>query len=160
MTTLEYNECVELYANRVLRLVYRTLRNHADAEDIVQISFEVLWKNVESVPLEKARSYLFTVASRKAIDHIRRNSRMTYVEDFAPNTAIAPERADDNDLREQLHAALNTLSEVQRSCILLRDYEGYAYTEIGEILSLTESQVKVYIFRGRQKLQGLLCEIR
>ncbi|MEY4927332.1 MAG: hypothetical protein RI894_1768 [Bacteroidota bacterium] len=160
MTTQEYNECVELYANRVLRLVLRVLRNHADAEDIVQISFEVLWKNIESVAFEKARSYLFTVASRKAIDHIRRNSRTTYVEDFAPNSAIAPDRADRHELHDQLHAALNTLSEVQRSCILLRDYEGYAYQEVGEILSLTESQVKVYIFRGRQKLQDLLLEVR
>ncbi len=160
MTTQEYNECVELYANRVFRLVCKTLRNQTDAEDIVQLSFEVLWKNIDSVSLEKARAYLFTVASRKAIDHIRRNSRTTYVEDFAPNTAYAPERADQNDLREQLHAALDTLSEVQRSCILLRDYEGYAYNEIGEMLNLSESQVKVYIFRARQKLQGLLSDTR
>ena len=154
---------MELYANNVFRLVFRTLRNHADAEDVVQLSFEVLWKNVAAIPIEKARSYLFTVATRRAIDQIRRQKKVTHVADFASSgqpEPLAPERADAHELHEQLHAALNTLPETQRACILLRDYEGYSYHEIGEMLTLSESQVKVYIFRGRQKLQELLRGIR
>ncbi len=54
-----------------------------------------------------------------------------------------------SDLKEVLNEGLNKLPEIQRTVILLRDYEGYNYAEIGEIAGLTESQVKVYIFRAR-----------
>ena len=57
------------------------------------------------------------------------------------------------------HEALNTLPEIQRSVILLRDYEGYNYDEIADITGLTLSQVKVYIFRGRQKLKQYIGSI-
>jgi RNA polymerase sigma-70 factor (ECF subfamily) len=48
-----------------------------------------------------------------------------------------------------LTEALGKLPNIQRSVILLRDYEGYSYEEIGEITGLNESQVKVYIYRAR-----------
>ena len=48
------------------------------------------------------------------------------------------------------------LPPVQKSIILLRDLEGYAYEEIGEILDLSPSQVKVYLFRARLKLKKQL----
>ncbi len=54
-----------------------------------------------------------------------------------------------SDLKEILNKAVEQLPDVQRSVILLRDYEGYSYREIGEIAGLSESQVKVYIFRAR-----------
>ena len=41
------------------------------------------------------------------------------------------------------------MPEIQRSVVMLRDYEGYSYDEIGEICNLNESQVKVYIYRAR-----------
>jgi len=48
------------------------------------------------------------------------------------------------------------LPETQRSVIMLRDYEGYSYQEISEITGLTESQVKVYIYRGRLYLKKFI----
>ena len=64
-----------------------------------------------------------------------------------------------SDIQEVLHNALATLPEVQRNVILLRDYEGYSYQEIGKITGLSESQVKVYIFRGRTALKKQLKNI-
>ena len=63
------------------------------------------------------------------------------------------------DLQTQLDEALDQLPEIQLTVVLLRDYEGYAYDEIGEITNLTESQVKVYIFRARKRLQEILVSI-
>ncbi|MFN5219020.1 MAG: RNA polymerase sigma factor, partial [Sphingomonadales bacterium] len=59
-------------------------------------------------------------------------------------------------LKEILAKALETLPDIQRTVILLRDYEGYSYDEIGSITGLNESQVKVYIFRARQTLKSYL----
>ena len=61
-----------------------------------------------------------------------------------------------SDLQEVLHEALDKLPEIQRSVILLRDYEGYSYEEIGEITGLNESQVKVYIYRARVYLKNYI----
>ncbi|MDG1659286.1 MAG: RNA polymerase sigma factor, partial [Crocinitomicaceae bacterium] len=56
-------------------------------------------------------------------------------------------------LQEVLQSALERLPEIQKTVVLLRDYEGYNYTEIAEITDLSESQVKVYIFRARKALK-------
>jgi RNA polymerase sigma-70 factor (ECF subfamily) len=58
-----------------------------------------------------------------------------------------------------LDNALNKLPEIQRTVVLLRDYEGYNYKEIGEITQLTEPQVKVYIYRARIALKEIIGEI-
>ncbi len=63
------------------------------------------------------------------------------------------------EVKEILEKCLEVLPHVQRSILLLRDLEGYDYKEIGEILDLTESQVKVYLFRARQKLKDNLKDL-
>jgi RNA polymerase sigma-70 factor (ECF subfamily) len=52
-------------------------------------------------------------------------------------------------LGEVLKEAVDRLPEIQKMVLLLRDYEGYSYEEIGEMANLNESQVKVYIYRAR-----------
>lgn len=64
-----------------------------------------------------------------------------------------------SDLKQILDEALERLPDIQKSLILLRDYEGYSYEEIGKITGLKESQVKVYIFRGRMALKNYLVTI-
>ena len=61
-----------------------------------------------------------------------------------------------NQLKETLMQALNQLNETQKSLVLLKDYEGYNYQEIGEIMNLSESQVKVYLHRARLQLRNYL----
>ncbi len=63
------------------------------------------------------------------------------------------------DLNEILHKALDNLTEQQRSSVLLRDYEGYSYKEIGEITGLSEAQVKINIYRGRIALKNFIGKI-
>jgi RNA polymerase sigma-70 factor (ECF subfamily) len=92
------------------------------------------------------------------IDLIRKNKRIEYTETL-PETAIR-NNGENFELKEILEKGLQTLSEVQRSVLLLRDYEGYDYKEIGEIVNLNESQVKVYIFRARQKLQLFIKQVQ
>ena len=64
-----------------------------------------------------------------------------------------------NNLKKVLEEALSRLSETQRSLVLLKDYEGYSYEEIGKITGLNESQVKVYLHRARLQLRGYLVKM-
>ena len=63
------------------------------------------------------------------------------------------------DLKEILEAGLATLPAMQRSVVLLRDLEGYSYEEIAELTQLSESQVKVYIYRGRTALKEYIGQL-
>jgi RNA polymerase sigma-70 factor (ECF subfamily) len=62
-------------------------------------------------------------------------------------------------VNEVLHKTLATLPEAQRNALLLRDYEGYSYQEIGDITGMSEAQVKVNIFRARTALKNKLKSI-
>ena len=154
MTEREYNECVNLYADNVYRFILKNLRHNEDAKDVVQGAFEKLWLNRDKVENGRSKSYLFTIAYNQMIDHIRKNKRTVLSEDFSENAkgAVAPK----HDTKRILDEALNRLNEKQRSLVLLKDYEGYSYEEIGGITGLNEAQVKVYIFRARVFLKNYL----
>ncbi|KIC94728.1 RNA polymerase sigma factor [Flavihumibacter solisilvae] len=156
MTEREYNECVRLHADNVYRFILKNLRHEDDARDVVQSAFEKMWLKREEVSYDKSKSYLFTVAYHQMIDHLRKVKRITLKEEFHEHTSIINKPA--NNLKKVLDEALAKLSETQRSLVLLKDYEGYSYEEIGKITSLSESQVKVYLHRARIQLRNYLVK--
>lgn len=156
MTEREYNTCVRNFADNVYRFILKNIRHEEDAQDIVQSSFEKLWKNREDVHPETAKSYLFTIAYNQMIDHIRKAKRVQLRETFQENDNVLMAKA--NNLKEVLQEALGRLNETQRSLVMLKDYEGYSYAEIGKITGLSESQVKVYLHRARLLLKQYLVK--
>jgi len=86
MTERDYNECVNLYADNVFRFIVKNLRHEEDAKDIVQTAFEKLWRNLETVNVEKSKSFLFTVAYNQMIDHIRKIKRISLKDEFKAET--------------------------------------------------------------------------
>ncbi len=154
MTDQTYNDCVDNFADGVYRFIVKNIRHQEDAQDIVQSAFEKLWVNRAQVVPEKAKSYLFTVAYHQMIDHIRKSNKMNLVEETAlPQMHITQQ---DTELKQVLLRAVNELNPTQKSLVLLKDYEGYSYQEIGEIMNLSESQVKVYLHRARIILKDKL----
>jgi len=154
MTEREYNECVNDYADNVFRFIVKNLRHEEDARDIVQTAFEKLWRNRDTVDNDKCKSYLFTVAYNQMIDHIRKVKRVQLKDSFNAEAKVHSYQV--NDLKKNLQEALNRLSDTQKSLVLLKDYEGYSYEEIGQIMGLNESQVKVYLHRARLTLRNYL----
>jgi RNA polymerase sigma-70 factor (ECF subfamily) len=157
MTEREYNECVNTYADNVYRFIVKNLRHEEDARDVVQTAFEKMWRNRDEVDATRAKSYLFTVAYHQMIDHIRKVKRVALKEEFSEGMKIQDRPV--NNIKKVLEEALSRLSETQRSLVLLKDYEGYSYEEIGQITALSESQVKVYLHRARVQLKEYLVKI-
>jgi RNA polymerase sigma factor (sigma-70 family) len=157
MTEQEYNECVKTYADNVYRFIVKNLRHEEDARDVVQTAFEKMWRNRNEVDAQKSKSYLFTVAYHQMIDHIRKVKRIHLKEEFNEEVKVQDRPA--NNLKKVLQEALARLGETQRSLVLLKDYEGYSYEEIGQITGLSESQVKVYLHRARVQLKNYLVKI-
>ena len=153
MNRKEYNNSVDLYSDGLYRFMLKSIGNENDAQDIVQDVFLKLWEKIDTVNPEKVKSYLFTAAYRTMLDRIKKmkpvsTETVTYTE---PN-----HHEQYSDAGEILNKAVNNLPEKQRSAIRLRDYEGYSYQEIGEILKMKESQVKITIFRARKTLKNYI----
>lgn len=156
MTLSEFNSCVDLYADNLYRFVLKNIRDKEKAKDIVQDTFEKLWKKVSDVELSSAKSYMFTTGYRTMVDLIRKDRKFSDV--VVPETPYYPD-SNRKEIKQVIDASLSLLPEIQRSVILLRDYEGYSYEEIGEITGLSPSQVKVYIYRARIFLKEKLVSI-
>jgi RNA polymerase sigma factor (sigma-70 family) len=153
----DYNRCVTDHADGVYRFVLKHVRDKDDARDIVQDSFEKMWRKLETIDATKAKTYLFTTAYHSLVDHTRRVSR-TVRHDEANEPAY--DGREYNGVQEALNAGLEKIPEIQKTVLLLRDYEGYDYAEIGRITGLSESQVKVYIFRARTFLKNYIGSLQ
>lgn len=157
MTVKEYNQCVDDFADGVYRFILKNIKNEENARDIVQETFAKMWEKAKEISYAKSKSYLFTAAYHTMIDFIRKNKKIDHVEDFSGREQ--GHEAGYSDLKEVLEEAVAQLSEIQKSVLLLRDYEGYSYHEIGEITGLNEAQVKVYIYRARIFMKKYLVSI-
>jgi RNA polymerase sigma-70 factor (ECF subfamily) len=154
MTVEEYNNCVREHADNVYRFVLKNIREPEKAADIVQDAYEKMWRHHQNVEASKGKSYLFSTAYHVLIDHTRRGKHSVSIEDADLNDHYHERQY--SDLQEILHQAVNKLPADQRMVVMMRDYEGYSYKEIGDITGFSESQVKVYIYRARVFLKKFI----
>jgi RNA polymerase sigma-70 factor (ECF subfamily) len=155
LTRNEYNIVIKTLSNPIYGYALKFLRHQEDAQDIVQDVFEKLWINRKKVAFEKAKSWMFTTAHNAMINLINRKQRIQF-----PGNELLPEKAKKEvslfESNQVVDRALSILPPTQKSIVLLRDLEGYSYEEIGDILQLSPSQVKVYLFRARNKIKKQL----
>lgn len=156
MTAKEYNTAVDQYSDNIYRFALKHLRNEMSAKDIVQETFTKVWIKHEEISFEKVKSYLFTTAYHSMVDWVKKDGRNS---DIERATVQTNEFSISFDLQQVLNEALDRLPEIQKIVVLLRDYEGYNYSEIAEVTGLNESQVKVYIFRARQTLKEYIKRV-
>ena len=158
MTVEEFNSCVDLHSDNLYRFILKNVKDTDKAKDVVQDTYEKLWMKVSDVPSTNAKSYMFTTAYRTMIDMFRRDKKQTRMDEGEFDDTVSHTKHY-SDLKEVLNEAVNKLPDIQRMVVMMRDYEGYSYKEIGAITNLTESQVKVYIFRARIFLKNYIGDI-
>lgn len=146
---------VKQHSSNLYGYAIKFLRDKEDAKDIVQDVFEKLWIHRNSVEFDKAKSWMFTTAHNAMINFSTRKGRMQLSNEIGKydKGTVTPNSFESNQVVER---AVSILPPVQKSVILLRDLEGYSYKEIGDILGLSDSQVKVYLFRARNKIKKQL----
>jgi len=155
VTINEYNKTVDMYSDNLYRFFVKNIGDVDTAQDLVQESFTKMWIRVRDVEFEKSKSYLFTVGYNTMIDYIRSKKRR---DNYLAAQEAEKSEEKDYDLKGALDYALSKLPEVQKTVILLRDYEGYSYEEIGQMTGLSDAQVKVYLFRARKTMKDKLLE--
>ncbi len=143
----------------MLRFANRNVGDIDLAKDVVQDAFEVLWNGKDNVPAEKARQYLFTIVYRKGIDMFRKGKNNVQMNESHMQLSAQHNFESSYSDKEFIKHAMAELSETQRQLIMLRDLEGYDYKEIEEITGMSQSQVKVYLFRARKMLKETITRM-
>lgn len=145
--------------NQLYRLALRITLDSAEAEDIVQETLIKVWnKRDDWERIDNIEAFCLTVCRNLSLDSVKRQSHRNLSLDTTPadspdNASTPSQQAIANDQLDLVRHFVNQLPEKQRSCIQLRDFEGKSYKDIAAILSMTEEQVKVNIFRGRQAIK-------
>ena len=150
--------------DKLFRLALRITLDRAEAEDVVQDTMIRVWnKRDEWQQFESVEAYCLIVAKYLAIDRCQKKD--------AQNVELTPEMAEEadtsgpydrlvnNERMKIIHRLIDELPEKQRLIMQLRDIEGESYKDIAKVLQLTEEQVKVNLFRARQKVKQRYIEI-
>jgi RNA polymerase sigma-70 factor (ECF subfamily) len=167
-----FEQLVEKYKQPVMNLVYRTLPDATEAEDLAQHVFLQVFKSAHRYEVSaKFSTWLFTIARNLCLNEIRRRSRhpadsldatfpdnedqpMRQVEDA--KAVAPPDSVMQSELEDKIEEALAELPEKQRTAILLCRGEEHSYEEIAAILGCSVSATKSLIHRGRETLKQLL----
>ena len=164
MQEISFRDDILPLKDKRFRLALRITFDRAEAEDVVQDTMIRVWnKREEWTQFGSIEAYCLTVAKNLAIDRSQKKE--------AQNVELTPEMEEESEISgpyDQLvnnermsiiHRLINELPEKQRLIMQLRDIEGESYKEIAKILNLTEEQVKVNLFRARQKVKQRYLEI-
>jgi RNA polymerase sigma-70 factor (ECF subfamily) len=133
------------------------VRDKDEAKDLVQESFVRLWEKGKGLQPEQIKSWLFTTGYRLSLAHIEKSKKFVS-EEFLSD--FQTQAIDNPDLKSIIQESLLLLSEAQKSILMLRDYEGFQYKEIADILEISEESVKVQLFRARQKIKNHLKDLK
>ncbi|MEK4271993.1 MULTISPECIES: sigma-70 family RNA polymerase sigma factor [unclassified Paenibacillus] len=154
----QFSEKITEIQNKLYRLAYCYVKNEQEALDIVS---EAVYKGYIAYGKMESMTYFDSWMSRivinTAIDHIRRNQRVTYMEDHAQEF-VAPERGASAEEKMDLYDALDRLVPEDRAYIILKFFGNMRFREIAEVLSLSENTVKSKFYRIINKLKMDLIE--
>lgn len=164
MQEISFRDDILPLKDKLFRLALRITFDRAEAEDVVQDTMIRVWnKREEWTQFGSIEAYCLTVAKNLAIDRSQKKE--------AQNVELTPEMEEESEAsgpydqlinKERMsiiHRLINEFPEKQRLIMQLRDIEGESYKEIAKILNLTEEQVKVNLFRARQKVKQRYLEI-
>jgi RNA polymerase sigma-70 factor, ECF subfamily len=162
-----FNQLVEAYQDYLFALVIRVVGNRESAADAIQEAFFSAYRNLDRFRGDSFRSWLTRIALNAATDVLRQRKRRPsepypeWEDDAWQPPAPAsegPERvAMQRNRSRLLAAALQQITDDQRTAIVLYDVQGYDYQEIADMTGVSLGTVKSRIHRGRLALRDVLA---
>ncbi len=152
------------HEDHVYHLAYRITGNPQDAQDAAQETFMKAYRALPRYRHEASfHTWLYRIATNAALDMVRRRAQASSVslEDVTPaaQTGGPEDEVQRREVQRRVHAALATLPPDHRAIVLLRDLQGFAYTEIAAILRIPVGTVRSRLSRAREALRPLLMDL-
>lgn len=163
---------VNRYNSRVYNLALRILRNREEAEDVLQDTFLTVIAKLDTFDGRSSFfTWLYRIATNSALMLLRKKKirRANFKEnnldpeqneianlvDWTQDTSISVDNA---EVREKIDEAINLLKDKYKTVFIFRDIEGLSTRETGEILGISDENVKIRLLRARQFLRNHLSE--
>ena len=158
MENISFRTAVLPLSDRLFRLALRITMNRAEAEDVVQDTLLKVWEQRSQwEQINSLEAFAIAICRNRALDVLKRAGRNTKSLDEVDDVhSPMPNVQSSMEAREQLslvRSLMDSLPELQRTIMLLRDIEGKTYQEIAQTLDISETQVKVYLHRARTKIK-------
>lgn len=159
-----YSYLVDRHKDRAFNLAFRISCSREEAEEIAQDAFLKAYNNLPHFRMDSSfATWLYRIVYNTAISFSRKeNKNVLSLEDFPAEFADfagashSEEEAEKEYNKALVNFALQKLDEIERGLITLYYYEDMDIAEISAISGLTESNVKVRLFRARQKMSAIL----
>lgn len=167
----DFSLIIEKYEKMVYNLAYKIFNNQSDAEDMTQDTFIKIYKNLYKCEgKESIKTWIYTIAYNTCIDEVRKRKGKNNISidmdiegeenNFSltlPSNEPTPETAllNKEGLLE-IEQAINSLNEINKTLIFLRDIKGFSYNEISKITGLNIGTVKSKLNRARNTLKNIL----
>ena len=144
--------------NKLFRLALRVTLDRAEAEDVVQETMIRVWEKREELKnVDSIEAFCLTICRNLALDkHAKKEAQSVELDEMIHDKADLSTPYEDLVQTERLSIIKRLFDNLpirQREVIQLRDIEGKSYKEIASVLGQTEDQVRVNLFRARQKLR-------
>lgn len=156
MENISFRTTVLPLSDRLYRLALRITMNKAEAEDVVQDTLLKVWECREDWnQINNLEAFAIATCRNRALDVVKRAGRDTVnLDEMAHFSSQTPhEQLEAREEISLVRRLMDSLPEVQRTIMLLRDIEGKTYQEIAQTLDISETQVKVYLHRARTKIK-------
>jgi RNA polymerase sigma-70 factor (ECF subfamily) len=157
MTQKDFVQLIHPFRDKLFRLAKRLLISTEEAEDATQEVLVKLWKknnalndykNIEALAMTMTKNYCLDQLKSKRAS----NLQITH-NNYRDPQRSADEKAEDNDNLQWVEKIINQLPEQQRLLIQLRDIEQYNYTEIAQIVEMSESAIRTTLSRTRKTIR-------
>jgi RNA polymerase sigma-70 factor (ECF subfamily) len=163
MQVNDFRRMIIPFKDKMFRFALRIAGNQFDAEDIIQEVMVKLWRKKEQLmTVDNKEAWCMTVTRNMAIDwkrsKIKRFSELSDHTHITDKEATPAQSLEQSELSKMVRSCIDQLPDQQREIIHLRDIEGYSYKEIAAMTGKTVDQIKVQIYRGRQKLKSIITK--
>ncbi len=158
-----YASVFEKYAEDISRFFFYKYGNQVAAEEAVQEAFIKLWENCKTVPVEKAKSYLFTVANNISLNAIKHQKVvLKYAKEQPQKKEDRQDPAyklEEEEFKQKLQQAISELKPKQRSTFLLHRIDGKSYKEIAEIENVSVKAIEKRMSQALSQLRQHIEQI-
>jgi len=150
---------VKRHKEKVRNIIYLTMNNSAQVDDIAQDVFITVYRNLKHFRFESQfTTWLYRITVNRCKDYLRKmNVRKIFlpIEEGSEISEYSTP-VENNDISRIVMDAISKLPVKLRMPLILKDIEGFSYQEISETLNCEMGTVKSRIFRGREKLKEIL----